>query len=155
VAKTGIYTRNASAPGSAPAQEEADARPLVLVCDDEPPIRHVLRNILEKQNLRVLEASNGETSLALARQQAPNLILLDSMMPHLSGMDCLKSLRQTAKTSRIPVIMVTARKDPNYIRECMRYGISGYVAKPFQVEALVEKVRSALQDANPDGADAR
>jgi len=119
----------------------------VLVIDDEAPIRLLCRVNLEAEGTEVLEAENGERGLELAREQCPDAILLDVMMPGLDGWTVAERLLQDEGTRRIPIIFLTARAD---IRDRARgIGAGGldYITKPFNpvdLAALVEDVVEAV-----------
>jgi DNA-binding response OmpR family regulator len=119
----------------------------VLVVDDEAPIRLLCRVNLEAEGVRVLEAGEGELGLELARQERPDAILLDVMMPGLDGWTVAERLLEDDATRRIPIIFLTARAD---IRDRARgLGVGGldYITKPFNpvdLAALVEGVVEAV-----------
>ena len=119
----------------------------VLVIDDEAPIRLLCRVNLEAEGTGVLEAENGERGLELARQERPDAILLDVMMPGLDGWTVAQRLLEDEATRRIPIIFLTARAD---IRDRARgLGVGGldYITKPFNpvdLAALVDDVVGAV-----------
>jgi CheY-like chemotaxis protein len=129
-----------------PSAPPARPRPTVLVCDDEPVLRMLVRATLEQGNYTVLEASDGEEALARTHAEQPDLILLDMMMPGRSGSDVLRALRADAATAKTPVIMLTARAQASD-REAMNLaGADHYLTKPFSpvgLAALVEEVLGA------------
>ena len=119
------------------------ARPTVLVCDDEPVLRMLVRATLDHGDYTVVEACDGDEALALTRAEHPDLILLDMMMPGRSGSDVLRELRADPATAETPVIMLTARAQASD-REAMNLaGANHYLTKPFSpvgLAALVEEV---------------
>ncbi len=128
---------------------------LILVVDDEPPIRTILKYLLEKDGFRVALAGCGEDALAWLHDHTPDLILLDVMMPGLDGFTVLERMRGQFQTSNIPVIMLTARGDtPQRVRG-LQGGANDYLTKPFIPDELILRVRNMLQlsrgqrDANP------
>ncbi|WP_372593057.1 response regulator [Actinotalea sp.] len=125
----------------------------VLVVDDEPHIRAVLRGYLEADGYRVLEASSGEEALDLLRRESPDLVLLDVMLP---GVDGLEVLRRVRATSQVPVILVTARAEEVDTLIGLAVGADDYVTKPFSPREVTARVGVVLRRAAgrtaPDGA---
>jgi DNA-binding response OmpR family regulator len=116
----------------------------VLVVDDEDDIRLLAEVGLKASGLKVLVASSGAEGLALARTHAPDLIVLDVMMPEMDGYATLDALRGDPATAQIPVLMLTA-KNLTTAEEALRgRGVVDFVAKPFAPRQLVERVRAAL-----------
>jgi CheY-like chemotaxis protein len=126
--------------------EPTNERPTVLVCDDEPVLRMLVRATLDRGEYTVIEASDGDEALAHTRQHRPDLILLDMMMPGRSGSEVLRELRADPATASTPVIMLTARAQASD-REAMNLaGATHYLTKPFSpvgLAALVEQVLAA------------
>ncbi len=117
---------------------------LVLV-DDEQDIREILRQSLElKKDWEVLEASDGEKGLALIRNEHPDAVLLDVMMPHKSGRDVFQSLRSDPMTSEIPVIFLTASIQRQEIRELESLGPKAVLRKPFDPLTIADEVAQIL-----------
>lgn len=129
---------------------------VILVVDDEQDTLEVLRLWLAKHNYEVLTASSGKETLAVALTQQPDLILLDVMMPSLSGIDVCRQLRGREETSHIPVILITAF-DPSVGRvEALMAGATDYVTKPIQFADLLDRMRLILvQDEGFRVADRR
>ncbi len=117
----------------------------VLIVDDERPNRLYLRNLLTSHGATVIEADNGSRALELAQQQAPDLALVDVMMPGLSGYEVCQSLVSTPATCHISVIMVTARSTVEDIEHAFILGVFDYIRKPFQPRELLARVHNALQ----------
>ena len=121
-------------------------RPTVLVCDDEPVLRMLVRATLDQGNYTVVEACDGDEAIARTRSDHPDLILLDMMMPGRSGSDVLRELRGDPATATTPVIMLTARAQASD-REAMNVaGADHYLTKPFSpigLASLVEEVLGA------------
>lgn len=112
----------------------------IIIADDELFIRLIVRNILEKQ-YTIIEATDGEQVIELARQHRPDLILMDIMMPRLDGIRALHLLKSDPDTRNIQIIMLSARTDAldqNYSQEM---GADGYLPKPFSLDALLTKVK--------------
>lgn len=118
-------------------------RPTVLVCDDEPVLRMLVRATLDDGRYTILEACDGEQALERVRSGRPDVILLDIMMPGRSGSEVLRELRRNPETAQTPVIMLTARAQAAD-REAMDLaGATHYLTKPFSpvgLAALVEEV---------------
>jgi DNA-binding response OmpR family regulator len=114
----------------------------VLVVDDEPHIRAVLRGYLEADGFAVSEAADGETALRLVRDSAPDLVLLDVMLP---GMDGLEVLRQVRTFSDVYVILVTARTEEVDKLVGLGVGADDYVTKPFSPREVAARVKAVLR----------
>ena len=139
--------------GARPESEAArrgDAKPAagaarrVLVVDDERSIRLLCRVNLLASGMEVLEASDGRAALELARQQQPDLVLLDVMMPDLDGWAVARELAADEQTRDIPIVFLTARADPTDRRLGEQLGGVGYVVKPFDPVTIAEFVEGVL-----------
>lgn len=120
----------------------------VLVVDDEPDIVALVAYHLAKAGYRVSTAANGSEALAAARDEQPALIVLDLMLPSMSGFEVLEQLRASAATRDIAVLMLSARKDePDRIRG-LSLGADDYLAKPFSPQELVLRVAAILRRAS-------
>jgi PleD family two-component response regulator len=135
--------------------EQQAERYKILVVDDEEHIRRILKFQLEKSGYQVVVAENGEIALQLVRREAPDLILLDLMMPKIDGFEVCKQIRQNCQTSQIPIIMLTAKSDlPDKIKG-LQDGANDYLIKPYSNEELLLRVRNVLdwsqqqKQANP------
>jgi DNA-binding response OmpR family regulator len=125
----------------------------VLVVDDEPPIRLLCRVNLEAEGMEVLEAADGETGLALARAERPDIVLLDVMMPTMDGWQVAERLFEDEVTSQIPLVFLTARAELRDRARGLELGGVDYITKPFNptelasvVENLLERVRRGERD---------
>ncbi len=116
----------------------------VLVIDDEAPIRLLCRVNLEAEGMKVLEAADGPTGLDQAREQAPDVVLLDVMMPGLDGWRVAEHLLQDDRTSEIPIIFLTARAEFRDRARGLDIGGVDYVTKPFNPLELAPLVRELL-----------
>jgi len=117
----------------------------VLVVDDEPKIVRVVKAYLEREGFQVLEAYDGRQALDLARAERPSLVVLDLMLPEISGWDVCRALR---RESEIPVLMLTARDDDTDKIVGLELGADDYVTKPFNPKELVARVRAILRRAS-------
>jgi len=124
----------------------------VLVVDDEPAFREGLRQALRKEGFAVHLAADGEQALEMFRSVSPNLVLLDVMLPRMSGIDVCREIRAAGTT---PVIMVSARNEEIDAVVALEVGADDYVAKPYRVRELVARMRTVLRrsDADPAAAD--
>ncbi len=116
----------------------------ILVVDDEAKLRDLLRLYLERDGYRVVEAGNGREALYVARYEKPDLILLDLMMPELSGADFMRTFRREAQT---PVIMLTAKIEESDEVLGLELGADDYITKPFSVRSVLARVRAVLRRA--------
>jgi DNA-binding response OmpR family regulator len=119
----------------------------ILIIDDEPEMVRGLADNLRFEGYQTLSATNGADGLALALQEGPDLVLLDVMMPRLSGWDVLRELR--AKERDIPVIMLTARGEEADRVLGLELGADDYVSKPFSLRELLARVRAVLRRPGP------
>jgi CheY-like chemotaxis protein len=117
----------------------------LLLADDEANLRMLARITLDDPDYRILEAADGKAALTLARAERPDLLVLDWMMPGLTGIEVAHLLRQDPNTSDIPIIMLTAKGQEVDKEQGQVYGTYTYLAKPFSPLELLEKVEAALQ----------
>ena len=117
---------------------------LILVVDDEPKIVRLARDYLERSSFRVLPAEDGITALAAARQEKPDLVILDLNLPGLDGLDVCRALR---RESSVPIIMLTARAEEMDRLIGLELGADDYIVKPFSPRELVARVRAVLRRA--------
>src|SRR5918997_4088714 len=115
---------------------------LVLVVDDEPRIVNFMRMNLELEGCRVISASNGREALDRARDDLPDIVLLDIMMPGMDGFDVLRRLREW---STVPVIVLTAKDDEEDRIRGLELGADDYIGKPFSHRELVSRIRAVLR----------
>jgi DNA-binding response OmpR family regulator len=116
----------------------AESKTLLLV-DDDPEIRNALRTVFERRGYRVLLASDGNMGLALAEREAPDIVVVDMMMPKKSGFLVLEKLKQRAEAGP-KVIMITANEGSRHRAYAEMLGVDDYIRKPFAIDKLVESV---------------
>jgi len=114
----------------------------VLVVDDEPPIRKLLRMGLSTQGYQVLDAPNGKTALELVAQK-PDLIILDLGLPDIPGLDLLRMLRE--RNEGVPIVVLSSRGDEAAKVQALDLGADDYVTKPFGMDELLARIRAALR----------
>ncbi len=117
-------------------------RATILVVDDEPAIRRLLRTSLVGQGYDVIEAEDGSAALAAVEREKPDLVILDLGLPDLGGIAVIRSLRQR---STLPIIVLSVRDDERGKVEALDLGADDYVTKPFGVDELVARIRTALR----------
>jgi two-component system phosphate regulon response regulator PhoB len=123
------------------------ARPLVLVVEDEAALATMLRYNLEKQGFRVDEAGDGQEALLRLTENQPDIVLLDWMLPGLSGIEVCRQIRRRPSTRDLPVIMVTARTEEQDSVRGLNTGADDYITKPFNMESLLARMRALLRRA--------
>ena len=121
------------------------AKPTILIVEDEAPLLTLLRYNLEKQGFRVEEATDGQEALLRVAENKPDLVLLDWMLPTLSGIEVCRQIRRRPATRDLPVIMVTARTEDQDAVRALDIGADDYITKPFAVEALLARIRALLR----------
>lgn len=121
--------------------------PRILIVDDEPTVRLLLRDVLEMEGYEVLEAEDGPIALALMADTRPDLVLLDIMMPGMSGIDVLATVRADASLRDLPVVLLTAAGDDDTTWAGWTTGASLYLNKPFDHVNLLEWVERLLAEA--------
>ena len=123
--------------------------PLILVVEDEAALVTLLRYNLEREGFRVAEARDGEEALLMAREQKPDLVILDWMLPLLSGLEVCRQLRRGPETRNVPIIMLTARGEEGDKLRGLDSGADDYVTKPFSPSELIARIRAALRRSRP------
>lgn len=116
----------------------------VLIVDDEPMTRKLLRLMLSRANYEVLEAADGREALDMVANHNPDAILLDVMMPGMNGYAVCMRLRSQAKTAQLPIIMLSARGDNEGIRRALEVGATQFMNKPIVPLVLLEQLEKAL-----------
>jgi phosphate regulon transcriptional regulator PhoB len=124
----------------------------VLIVEDEPDIRNLLVHHLTREGFRCRTAASGPEALARVRSAAPDLVVLDLMLPEVNGLEVCRRLRSDAATAAIPIIMLTAKTDEVDRIVGLEMGADDYVAKPFSPKELVARVRAVLRRTRPGEA---
>ncbi len=121
------------------------SKPYVLVVEDEAALVTMLRYNLEKQGFRVEEAVDGQEALIRIAEGTPDIVLLDWMLPVMSGIEVCRQIRRRPATRDLPVIMVTARTEDQDAVRGLNTGADDYITKPFNMEALLARMRALLR----------
>ena len=124
-------------------------QPTVLLVEDELAQREVLSYNLDAEGFRVLKAENGEEALLVVKEDMPDIIVLDWMMPNLSGIEVCRRLKSRPETRAIPIIMLSARSEEVDRVRGLETGADDYVVKPFSVVELMARVRTQLRRVRP------
>jgi phosphate regulon transcriptional regulator PhoB len=119
----------------------------ILVVEDEPDIRKLVQYNLAQEHFRVLEAEDGEQALKILQRDKPNLLILDLMLPGLSGIELCRILRDRTDTARLPILMLTAKAGETDRVLGLEMGADDYLTKPFSPRELVARVRAILRRA--------
>ncbi|QIE41801.1 phosphate regulon transcriptional regulatory protein PhoB [Rhodobacteraceae bacterium SC52] len=127
----------------------AASQPNVLIVEDEPSQREVLAYNLESEGYGGSRAVNGEEALMLVKESAPDLIVLDWMLPNVSGIEVCRQLKTKAETRNVPIIMLSARSEEVDRVRGLETGADDYVIKPYSVVELMARVRSQLRRTRP------
>ena len=121
-----------------------NGQPLILIADDDPDILALVSFRLERAGFEVVQARNGEEAVQVALARRPDLAVLDVMMPRIDGYEATRQLRQHEETSRMPVILLTARVQEEDIARGFDAGADDYVKKPFSPQELGSRVQAVL-----------
>lgn len=124
-------------------------QPTVLLVEDEPAQREVLGYNLEADGFRVVTASNGEEALLIVSEMPPDIIVLDWMMPNVSGIEVCRQLKTRSETRAIPIIMLSARSEEVDRVRGLETGADDYVIKPYSLVELMARVRAQLRRTRP------
>ncbi len=118
----------------------------IFVVEDDKPLAHLIRLTLEREGFEVEVFHTAEEALKRLKKGLPDILLLDIMLPGMSGLDLLEILRSDTATSGVKTIMLTAKKELSDVQRALALGVEGYIAKPFEKEVLLEKIESALPE---------
>jgi two-component system phosphate regulon response regulator PhoB len=124
-------------------------KPLVLIVEDEAPLVALLRYNLEKEGFAVAEAADGEEALLQIAERRPDAVLLDWMLPLVSGIEVCRQIRRAPATRSTPVIMLTARGEEGDRVRGLNSGADDYVVKPFSLSELIARLRAVIRRAQP------
>src|SRR5690242_16052544 len=127
-------------------------KPLVLVVEDEAPLVTLLRYNLEREGFQVCEARDGEEALMQIAEQKPDLVLLDWMLPLVSGLEICRRIRRSPETRSLPIVILTARGEEADRVRGLDSGADDYVVKPFSPGELVARLRAVMRRAQPASA---
>lgn len=130
-------------------------QPLVLIVEDEAPLQELLAYNLQRADFDIEQAFDGEQAMNLAAERVPDLILLDWMLPHTSGIELCRQFRRRSETANTPIIMLTARAEEGDRLRGLNTGADDYVTKPFSVEELIARMRAVLRRVRPAFAEER
>jgi len=125
--------------------------PLVLVVEDEPAQMELVSYNLQKEGFRLAQAENGEEALLLVEELQPDLIILDWMLPIVSGIEVCRRLKRQSHTRQTPIIMLTARGEESDRIRGLDTGADDYVVKPYSINELVARARAVLRRTRPAG----
>jgi len=128
-------------------------KPAVLIVEDEGALLTLLRYNLEREGYRVLEARDGEEALLIASEEQPDLVLLDWMLPQLSGIEVCRRLRSRQETRNVPILMLTARGEETDRVRGLDTGADDYITKPFSMTELLARLRAVMRRIRPGLAD--
>ena len=123
----------------------------ILIVEDEPDIKDLLKSRLEANGYEVMTATDGFEALEIARENKPDLITLDVMLPKLNGYAVCRMLKFSQQHQNIPIIMLTARSDPQDLKTGREVAADAYITKPFESQALIQKIAELLKkfEQNP------
>jgi CheY-like chemotaxis protein len=124
-------------------RERVDSK-TVLVVDDAPLNRKLIRTLLDLQRLRVIEAEDAEQALQLAREHRPDLVLMDLQLPGMNGLEATRILKSHTETADIPVLILSAGSVPEDDQRLRRAGCDGLILKPFSADEFIERVCAFL-----------
>jgi DNA-binding response OmpR family regulator len=124
----------------------------VLVVDDDPQIRKILERILDKARYQVVTASEGPSALAQFKEFSPQLVILDIMMPGVSGIEVCQQLRKEYPERKFQVLMLSAKDSQADRRRALEYGADDYVTKPFHIASLARKIEYIFEKRGQEDA---
>ena len=125
--------------------QKTQSRPRVLVTDDEPITRMLVKLLLEKQNFEVLEAANGRDAVEIAIRERPDLLMIDLNMPEMDGYEAITRVRREMSLAMMPVLVLTSEEGPGVERRVLELGADDYIIKPFDPEVLLSRVNAVFR----------
>jgi len=123
--------------------------PLVLVVEDEPAQREVLAYNIQAEGFQVMTADAGDVALDMVRETPPDVIVLDWMLPHVSGIEVCRQLKMGSETARIPIIMLSARSEETDKVRGLDTGADDYIVKPYSIAEVLARLRTQLRRVRP------
>jgi len=124
---------------------------LILVVDDDPLARQMLKIILRDPSFEIIEASGGQETLDLVESRDPALIVLDVMMPGMSGFDVCRVLREKPETADLPIILYSAKTHPRDVQDGMDAGATMYMFKPTPRKEMIEAIQKLIAERGASG----
>jgi two-component system phosphate regulon response regulator PhoB len=124
-------------------------KPVILIVEDEAALVVLLRYNLERAGFEVLEAADGEEALLVIDERRVDLVLLDWMLPRLSGIEVCRQLRRRPETRSLPIIILTARGEQDYRIRGLNTGADDYISKPFSPDELIARINAVLRRSRP------
>ena len=121
----------------------------ILVCDDDDMIVQIVTSKLKSLGYGVMTAGDGTTALAMIRKTIPSVLILDTIMPGVGGLEVLRAIRASRRTAALPVLMLTARRGEDDISAAVRLGANDYLGKPFSLGDLATRVERLLIRSEP------
>jgi two-component system, OmpR family, phosphate regulon response regulator PhoB len=128
-------------------------KPLVLIVEDEAPLVTLLRYNLEKEGFQICEAADGEEALVQIAERKPDIVLLDWMLPLVSGIEVCRQIRRSPQTRALPIVMLTARGEELDRVRGLNSGADDYISKPFSLRELTARLRAVIRRAQPNAAE--
>ena len=125
-------------------------RPRIFVCDDDDMIVQIVSSKLRDEGCNVATAASGRDVLQMLAAETPDLLIVDAMMPGMDGAEVLKAVRTDGRLKALPVLMLSAKRDPEFIAKVVQLGITDYVAKPFSLGELAKRVKRIVGPEVPD-----
>jgi DNA-binding response OmpR family regulator len=126
--------------------------PKIVVVDDDHEILKLIAMLLRRIGAEAWTFYDGRTALHYLTKECPDLVILDLMLPDIDGLQILRQLRTQTQFDRVPVLILSAKADPDTIREGLDLGADGYITKPYIANTLIDKVRLMLQSERHSGA---
>jgi CheY-like chemotaxis protein len=123
----------------------ARAQPRVLVTDDEPITRMLIKLLLEREQFQVLEATNGREAVEIATREHPDLVMIDLNMPEMDGYEAIGRLRRDLSLATLPIVVITSEEGPGVERRVLQLGADDYIVKPFDPEVLLSRVNAVFR----------
>ena len=123
----------------------SDAKPRILIVDDEPDLIAVLRLGLQMEGFEVLEAADGEEGLRRAQREKPDLVVLDLMLPRMDGYEVCRALKFDARYKSLPIFILSARPGDRDKRLALEMGADLFISKPYDLKDLVTRIRQRLK----------